>query len=317
MRWCLELPATPRRWALLAVLAAACGEGPTAPGSEPSDVERMNEAVSAVRAELIANLDVAGDVYLVTVALEDLGNPPPPDLFGLTFVREDAEGGYVPSARAGAPADGLRFIVYDGDAPPLVEDGFLDVTDEGSGTGEAVGVHLEKEGVVRLGYRVARDSPDAGDLSATGFVTGGPERVDFDVTQGTALTPEGLRLELDYSLSLAGRGVGVDLEYRLYILPAGEASFAATFRNANDELVLDLTQQRDGTIAGNVERNGQVQIAITHDAAGEPLFLDPSGEELPPGDARAIRGLFDFASEGLGFLLPYLIVPAEDLPATG
>ncbi|MDH3298256.1 MAG: hypothetical protein OEM96_08290, partial [Gemmatimonadota bacterium] len=142
--------------ASLVVFAAACGDDPTGPGSgDPFDIEQSSQDFGVVQTAFTANLDVADDMGFVLPVLEGIGpaarrfervsipSEPtilsmarttrlsvgsgasvqpilPSDVLGKTFEWSDLEGGYVVSARTGAPPNGLRVIVYDRTATPFV-----------------------------------------------------------------------------------------------------------------------------------------------------------------------------------------------------
>ena len=94
-------------------------------------------------------------------------------------------------------------------------------------------------------------------------------------------------------------------------LIAPHARFTATFDAGTDRLVLDLTQDADNAIDGAVTWNDEVVMTLTDDGAGQLVFLGPDGEELATAEAAAMRDLFEYASEGLGPLLAYLILPGD------
>lgn len=300
--------------AALALLAVACGGDPTGPGGTPSDLERANEEFAAIRAELVASTDLVPDIWRVTTTLEELGALAPPlpaDLLGATLEWDPGSEAYVTTDRDGAPPDGLRFLLHASGAPP-VPPGFLDVTDDGGSAG-SLDVRLEKEGVVRLDYAIVTDSTESGTtISAEGFVTGGPERVDFSVAQAVVVGSEGFQIDLDYTLDLAGRPLSLVFDYTLDLsLSAPSVRLVATFVDSETELVIELVQFADNSIDGTVTRGGAVIATIVDAADGRPVFLDPAGDALGDGEGRAIRGLFDFALDGGGYLQPFLIVPAD------
>lgn len=114
----------------------------------------------------------------------------PPRIRGTTFVLDAATLQYVPdSSRIGAPANGVRFILYAVDTltrQPLLnqEIGQADLTDVGDPLAPGIALRLTVTiaGQVRLDYRVAVAGSDgAGALQAWGFTTDGDTRVEFQV----------------------------------------------------------------------------------------------------------------------------------------
>ncbi|UCC49825.1 MAG: hypothetical protein JSV41_06615, partial [Gemmatimonadota bacterium] len=74
---------------------------------------------------------IAGLTKGVRASLDELRAPRatiPPDLLGVTFVYDPGQSAYVPSERMGAPANGVRFILYDNPSD-LNEIGYLDFID--------------------------------------------------------------------------------------------------------------------------------------------------------------------------------------------
>ncbi|MFW6084886.1 MAG: hypothetical protein ACODAA_06705, partial [Gemmatimonadota bacterium] len=116
--WTLEDPA-----ATLSSLAATGGEASVGRAFAPT----LNSAIG---------------VAAVDGALRSLI---PADLLGTTFEWDEVENGYVATERTGAPANGIRFILYDRTTDPLVENGFVDITDESDPSADRLSVHLEKD----------------------------------------------------------------------------------------------------------------------------------------------------------------------------
>lgn len=337
----------------LLVTAAACGDDPTGPAEDGSKFERLRDEFAAIPVELDVNSDLRDDVGHVTAVLDTLtaagwifgpggatmspgwlpvrdieavrpirshtsNRPPlPAEELGTTFEWDAAEDGYEATGRTGAPADGIRFILYDRTATPLVENGFVDLTDDSGASSERLGVHLLQEDITRLDYDVevteATGATNAESTDISGFVTDGFERVDFEAVQVVSTTAEGFQIDLDYALSLASRPLVMELDFVLNLsLVAPDTRFTATFDSGTERLVLDFTQNAENAIDGTVAWNGEIVMTVTDDGTGQPVFQDPDGEELPAAEAAAMHDLLEFASEGIGPLLAYLILPADD-----
>lgn len=335
-------------WLRIAPAAAllvltACGDDPTGPGNgDPFDPEQSSADFAAVQSALEANADLSADLAFVTAVLDTLPAPAswvieagelpsagglvqpvhrtplalgssaqpilPSDLLGKTFEWDEAEEGYVLTERTGAPGNGVRFILYDRTQTPLVENGFLDVTDDSDPSADRLGVHLEKNGVTRLDFEIeVTETTSSLSVGVAGYVTDGTDQVDFDVVESIVETTDGFRIDLDYSLSLAGEPLGVDLDYSVNFGETLTADFVATFVNGANTLVLDMAQDGEGAIDGAVEWNGELVMTVTDDGAGEPVFLGPEGEELTAAEAAAIQEMFEIAAEGLTFLVEYVI----------
>jgi hypothetical protein len=332
----------------LMIVAAACGDNPAGPAEDGFDVERLRDDFAAVPIALEASTDLTDDVGHVTVVLDTLTaagwvlepgtvildrlsvrgieavgparsrastTPPlPVDILGTTFEWDSAEDGYAITERTGAPTEGIRFILYDRTTTPLVENGFVDLTDESGASSDRLGVHLLQDGITRLDYDVeVTETTNAESTSIAGFVTDGFGGVDFEAVQVVSTTDEGFQVDLAYALSLASRPLVIGLDFVLNLsLIAPDSRFTATFDVGADRLVLDLTQDAENAIDGTVTWNDEIVMTVTDDGAGQPVFRGPEGEELAAAEAAAMRDLFEFASEGLGPLLAYLILPGDD-----
>lgn len=323
----------------LVVFAAACGDDPTGPGStDPFDVEQANQDFGIVQAAFDANLDLVEDMGLVLPVLEGIGptarrfervevpSEPtilsmarttrlsvgsgasvqpilPSDVLGKTFEWSDVEGAYVVSERPGAPANGLRVIVYDRTATPFVEVGFVDVTDESDAAADRLRVRLEKQGLTRLDYTVeATQSTSSAAVMVDGFITDGVEQVNFHVFESATETQSGATLEVGYNLAMEGRPLSVSLTTVLNIGETLTASLTATFVNGSNALSLDMSQDETGAVDGTVTWNGEIVMTVTGTGESEPVFLGPEGEALTPAEAQAIAEMFELVQEGLFFL---------------
>jgi len=310
-------PARPRLRApsiagLWLIALAACADA-TGPGRTPSSAERMNTEIAAVRVELLANLDVAEDIGFVSATLDTLPWPPvPPGLVGSTLEWDAAAAAYVGSADDRGPEDGLRFIVYDRSVDPIAEVGHADLVDLDGGSRDRLSLRLEKDGIARLDYEVSSGPGDESNsrlLHATGRIGGGLEAVSFDATQYEVPAAGGFRIDLDYVIELDGRPVSVALDYSLFLgLVQPAASFVATYRSEVGTMVVQFIQDASNAIEGEVRLDERTIMTIVGED-GDLGFRGPGGETLPQPESAAIRILVQFALDGLGFLLPYLVVP--------
>ena len=231
----------------------------------------------------------------------------PSDVLGVTFEWSDIENAYVPTARTGAPANGLRVIVYDRTATPFVEVGFVDITDESDPAADRLRVHMEKDGITRLDYTVeVTQSTTSVSINVSGFVTDGVERVDFEVSESATQTATGATVQIGYSLSLAGRPLSVSFNSTVTFGEFVTADLTATFVNGANTLVINMSQDAVGALDGTVTWNGDVVMTITGTGEAEPTFLGPGGEELSLAEAQAIAEMFELVEEGLFFLLANL-----------
>ncbi|MGI9038892.1 MAG: hypothetical protein ACR2GQ_08515 [Gemmatimonadota bacterium] len=325
--------------------------GPNGPSGDPFDPEQSNQEFGAFQGAFDANADLAAEIAVVTAALDTLAptgsarlyqpvdvpaEPAmlrvirttrfsgssagsaqpllPADVLGKTFEWDETENGYVASEATGAPANGVRFVIYDRTSVPFVANGFLDVTDDSDAAADRVGVHMEKDGVVRLDYDIAATQTTSSlSVSVAGYVSDGTQRVDFDVTETATETVDGFRVNLDYGLSLAGQPISVDYAFVINFGETLTADIVATFVNGVNELVIDLSQAGDGSLTGSVEWNGALVMTVTDDGNGEPVFLGAGGDPVTPEEAVAIQQMFELAEEAVFFLVSNLFFLGSSL----
>lgn len=344
-RWLRGVPP-----ALLVVAAAACGNGPTGPASgDPFDPEQSSQDFAAMQEALAANADVAQDLAYVSATLETIpaawvarsmdvvigtvesplvrpvATTPlrsigsmqallPADLLGTTFEWDVTEGAYVVTARPGAPANGVRFILYDRTTEPPTENGYVDLTDDSDPSADRLGVHLVKSGITRLDYDIeVVQTTSGGTVGVAGYLTDGTDRLDFDLVESVAATSTGFRIDVVYTLSLAGEPLSLDLDYMIDFGTTIDASLTATFVNGPNTLVLAMAQDGEGALEGTVAWNGDLVMTISDDGTGQPLFLGPEGEELTAAEAQAISEMLEVAMDGLDFLAAYIVLLGADI----
>ena len=178
----------PIAW-IAVVLTAACGES-TGPLSDLSGLRSSLAVVNTVFASpLVQSLGVFR--FGGPLAAPAAGAPLIPDsLLGKTLAFTCASQRYAESGDSGAPATGVRVVLYrrapDGSiACPATAIGQLDLFDASApGTTAVRGVVTGPGGSGPLvDYTISHNVADAeGVATATGFVTDGQQRLDFQVT---------------------------------------------------------------------------------------------------------------------------------------
>src|SRR6266581_2406699 len=176
-------------WIALMLTAAGCGES-TGPLTDLSGLRSSLAPVQTVFASPLARS--LGFFRLVPpLPTPAAGGPLIPDsLLGKTLAWSCASQRYAVTGDAGAPATGVRVVLYqrapDGSiACPATTVGQLDLFDASTTGATAVrGVALGRGGGAPLvEYTISHAVADAqGVASATGFVSDGQQRLDFHVT---------------------------------------------------------------------------------------------------------------------------------------
>lgn len=348
MRYRSITQAVPALVGLFALVLVGCSDdGPTGP-TTPFDPDATAQAV----AELENRLDTDGDVMLslalVAPALEAEGgaivqmvpagiarparpfqaqvivDPAfsmepifPSNLLGKTFEWDEALGRYAVSERAGAPANGVRFVLYAVDpftgqpATPLNEIGRLDLTDEGDAAATRLGVFAETGGVTHLDYTVSSSYAVLGtDVEATvtaaGFISDGTNTLVFDLAQSVLYdtVAETMDVDLTYDLRMDDEDVRVTVNAATSIdLTSEDVAFAITVRITDGGNVTEMQVVVDEmeNVSGSVAHNGGT-IAQISGTTSAPVFTDAGGTALTSAELAALGEVFDVVEDVFDFV---------------
>jgi len=323
----------------LAALVAACG--PTTAPEVPipfdaeaalADYEAVGTLVSSP--DLDALQALAGRTPFSSPATSGsdaagLGGPAAAPLIsethrGSTFVYDaDADRYVLDPSRAGAPATGVRFVLYEVDesGTPIVgeEIGHADLIDEGDGSVEDVVLRLVvvTGGVTRLDYRSTVEvGLTFGEVGVLGFLIGEQDaRLDFDIDVAATKTLSRTTLDVTFELAVASRdftitgsvsGVeegGDDL---------GDISLA--MEHGTHTLAIEATGA-NGQIDGTVELNGALFATLSGDADA-PTIVSGDGDPLTLEEMLLLRGVIDTAEDVFDFLED-LVDPVDELVVIG
>lgn len=242
---------------------------------------------------------------------------------GVTFVYDPEAGEYrADPDRGGAPADGVRFVLYELDAggTPRVdrEVGHADLVDEGDGSAEDVALRLvvvHHDDTV-LDYRTTVDwSPGRGAISARGFVMGDGVRLDFDVTlegrEGNGLE-EGL---LTFDLGVDARDFSV--AGRVQGLEDGGGAMGEVdldIRHGSGALSVSATGE-DGVLDGTVFLDGQ-PFAAFQGPEGDLEITTPDGRALTWSEALVLQRAVDVVEDVFDFVED-LLDPVDEVVLLG
>jgi len=239
----------------------------------------------------------------------------PPELLGTTFEWNLLEGHYVPTERAGAPANGIRFILYAIDpltrtpTDPLVETGHLDLTDEGGTSTTRLGIEAVSgsetliDYFIELSYVILGENDISVTVAAEGFISDGVDRLDFVLSQGATLrgSTETIDMDLVYSLSLAGQNVSVTVEMHGEFdfsgdIPIEAASVELRVQNGTEFVDFEMTLGADNSLTGVIQYNG-VDVVYISGTEGDPVFESATGEPLTLEEVAALVDLFDMIND--------------------
>jgi hypothetical protein len=224
----------------------------------------------------------------------------PAQFLGKTFVYSG--GSYVVSAETGAPANGVRFLLYAIDpvtflpALPLNQTGYVDLVDMSSGTTSSARVIVVSGTTTYLDYQVSASSTiTSGRVTVIGFITDGTTQATFNLR--AALTSAG-GLTLSYSLDVPQRELSIDLTMSVNGLTAETSTVNVTLDMRGQNGWVRLTGQftvNGGTL--NVAING-AQFATITTVGAEVVITGAAGQPLAQDELETLQRVFDYAGSG-------------------
>ena len=295
-------PAARRRFpALVAALLAACGDpyGPPQTNDPVTLVARMRVIDSIVGDRV---LQANGTLGLAFRPPRDAGGLLPDTLLGRTFEWDLAADRYTLGTRAGAPADGVRHLLYrvqsGSPAAPLAEVGRTDlhplagatptVRTVVTGTGEytASGADLRVSTVVGTA---------AATVDAAGVVRSADRRAD--VRARYAMAPDAVTI--DVAVDVPARGLAVRAIVQTYFFAGGTRQEADLRLHSQGEVMtmqgwvqrLDLPGGASYTADLTLYLNGAV-LATIIGTDGTISFRDAGGAVVAGEFAQALNVFF-------------------------
>lgn len=246
----------------------------------------------------------------------------PPEVAGKTFVYDDAADDWVPSERTGAPATGVRFVLYAVDAfgaivTPLVETGHIDLIDLSNGSEAAARLVAVSGGETKADYS-ASATGDAGNgtMEIAGFIGTGANRLVLDFSADVSTSGDDVTFALDSRLEFPGHDVVFDAS-----LDGTSNDVTETYSAQLEELIespngrLELTGDLGEGTHLIIRVNGDVYA--TYDGDSETL-TGANGRTLTQDEQGALFASV-FALEITVFVPIFLATPlmwiVGDLPA--
>ncbi len=225
----------------------------------------------------------------------------PADVLGRTFVFNLQTNAYeVDTTRTGAPADGVRFILYAVDpvlgqvVTPLTEIGHVDLIDKSAPGVNSVQILAVVGEVTVLDYTASGSisilDPSV-TFSAVGFLNDGTNQVNFSIS--ITATQSG-QLTLDYELSVPSQNfsvnIGIDGD-------TSGAQITVTITDGSDTVVISATQDAQERGSGTVSFNGSVVVRFEDQPDGSTTFTDADGNDLTQEQINALKDIVDFVEE--------------------
>lgn len=308
-----------------AALASDAWQGLDALAAAPGPAR----SAAAVRALLMSSASGAGVTGMssvsgtlvrdVAVGLASRGSQTnvaiiPPSQRGTTWVFDAAQQRYVVDrARTGAPANGVRYILYavnplDHTVVPDVEIGYADLTDEGDATPNAGSLRLRavSHNVVFVDYQVGLvGSANGGAIGVHGTFFDGTKHLAFELQAQGGHTPSAESQEVHahlavpedaFELTSAAQATANLAQGTQHVAQAIEINghtFAIVADHAGE--TAQATVAVDGTPFAQVNVNGSVIVIVGADGRGLPAAQRETLGQL--------FGLFDQVSAAMTRLL--------------
>ena len=221
----------------------------------------------------------------------------PPEIAGKTYAYSG--GTYVPTDRTGAPVNGVRFLLYAVDpvtftpVEPLVETGYVDITDLSGSSTQAARVQVVSGTTTYLDYTVTANSL-TGSITLVGFVTDGTNRANLNLR--TTVTSTGVTLV--YSLDVPQRDVSIDLNLTANDLVGEGGTVGISLSMSGPNGTVSMTGQF--TVNGatlTVRTGGRTFATITATGGAEPVITGADGLPITDEDAAALQSIFELTSE--------------------
>lgn len=330
------------RGAVIAALAmlAACQDA-AGPAATTFDSQRVNAGMSAVQAVATAsgvgalqqvarlggtataptlvasNATADASARIVQTALDAqvfAVTVLTPSVLGQTFTFDSAAGHYVVSGRVGAPANGVRVVLYaeSSDRRPIVgqEVGFAELTNEAplSATTGAVRLSVVMGGVTRLSYGVNFTLPGvAPQLNIDGFVADASNRLEFTIAASPSATTAGSGI---VNATLRVPSVGVEVLATIHAAPAGSGSIDLVVSSGADRIAVGVAMS-GGQVDATFTVNGAL-LARASGAATSPVIVGANGHALSTEEREALGRIVSTAN-GIVQLLTDLVSPAASI----
>ena len=244
----------------------------------------------------------------------------PAEVLGKTFEYNTGTAQYAATDRTGAPANGVRFILYAVNpvthvpVEPLTEAGYADVLDESTASVNSVRLQLVSGGVTYLDYGVTGSATASGGHALVdGYATDGTTRVNFNLDNTYSDAANG-SLAFDYSLEAPSIDVALH-----YIVGMSQLSTAAAIANIDISLA---GPHGDVGIDGQlVEGAGELTATVNgDDFAVVTLGTDsevssitkPDGSALTAPEYGALAAIWALALKGLD-VFEDLLDPVDNL----
>jgi hypothetical protein len=238
---------------------------------------------------------------------------------GRTFIYDAGLDRYVVADRTGAPADGVRFILYATDAAigrpdASRETGHADLIDRGQSGDARVSLRLVavSGGRTFMDYAFTADPGDRqGAIAVSGYAQGDADRLDFDIAVADRDGADERSLDVDFDLAVAAREFTAAGEVHGVERAAGDhGEIDLLVRHGNDSVGVDAIGT-DDAIEASFEVNGSL-FATARGGHDRPDIRSADGRELSAAELMAL-GYIVHLTDSVFMLVECLVEPVGEL----
>lgn len=228
---------------------------------------------------------------------------------GRTYDYHPEEGYYYDESRTGAPANGMRFILYEVNPvtgePGSTEIGYVDLLDESTDLAGVARIVVVSGDTQFMNYTVSATLL-VGSISFTvdGFVSDGTDIVNVDLTMSFASTFATETVNLTYGIDIPSRSFSLSATMVMEFsreTEQGTATVDAQFKQSAHSVQIQGSFTLGGSESGSltVSVNGDLFATIT--ISGETFtVVDGSGAALSAAQAQALKTIMDSFEELFG-----------------
>jgi hypothetical protein len=221
---------------------------------------------------------------------------------GHTFVLDPVAQRYVIAPdRVGAPAGGVRFILYAVDPttqrPNIGQEiGYADLIDEGSDAhGIALHLLIVSGGKTALDYRVTLDgTPTAATLTVAGAIYNGDTRLQFHVVAQEGASPVGAASTVSFEIAIPEREFVATAAVQAVQSRPDHAEHVDLIVHSGPTTIALSVTTNGSSVAANVSVNGRPFATVSGDV-GHPDIRSAQGRPLTPDETQALGGMIQLA----------------------
>lgn len=226
---------------------------------------------------------------------------------GVTFEYSAETQDYYAGERAGAPLNGVRFILYEMDEfdNPIIENeiGWVDLLDEGDNV-EPIILRLSAtaNSVNFLDYRVELSNPETGSgaLAIDGFLANDQDQLDFDIDVVASQSQEQGEVDITFNASIDSRDFQIALALEGVNDETGESgALSLTVTHGPHSIAVNGTVVT-GVLDATIALNGEDWVTMTGDPEN-PTFNSVSGEGLTAEELVMLGEVGDVAERVFEF----------------